>query len=82
MIRIRIINPDFETEPANTPTWFTRSKSYEWDMNMPMDNDVINCTVGHKIDSIEISEFFINNKRSCDQIIEFLQKAKESLENE
>lgn len=83
MIRIRIINPDFDTlTESPTATWYTRVKSYEWEMNMKMDDDVKNCTVGHRIDSIELSDFYLSTKRSCDDLIEFLQKAKESLENE
>ena len=84
MIRLRIINPDFETEneKVDYPTWYTRAKSYDWDTVFSMDDDIKNCTVGHNIDSIELDNFYLNNKNSIDDLIEFLQIAKESLQVE
>jgi len=80
MIKIRIINPDFESEPVETTaTWYTRSKEYDWEVNFGMDEDIKNCTVGHKVDSIEIDGYYINSKKGIDELIEFLTKSKESL---
>jgi len=84
MITIRIINPDFinDSVKSDEATWYTRIKSYDWEMNMKMDDDIKNCTVGHHIDSIELDNFYLNNKSSIDDLIEFLQRAKESLQVE
>ena len=81
MITIRIINPDFDKSNEEA-TWYTRTKSYDWEINMKMDDDIKNCTVGHNIDSIELNNFYLNTKSSIDDLIEFLQKSKESLEME
>jgi len=81
MIRIRIINPNLEKETETPePTWYTRTKEYDWEMNFGMDEDIKNCTVGHKIDSIEIDGYYVSTKKGIDELIEFLTKSKESLE--
>jgi len=83
MIRLRIINPDFnkkENEPTSGPTWYTRSKSYEWDITFPMDDDVKNSPVGNKLDSVEIESFHAFSKDQIQQLIDFLTNAKESME--
>lgn len=87
MIRLRIINPDFETENNNennkldsSPTWYTRAKSYDWDTVFSMDDDIKNSPIGHKLDSVEIENYYGSTKDQIQQLIDFLVNAKESME--
>lgn len=82
MIRLRIINPDFETEneKVDSPTWYTRAKSYDWDTVFSMDDDIKNSPIGHKLDSVEIENYYGSTKDQIQQLIDFLVNAKESME--
>jgi len=82
MIRLRIINPDFETEneKVDYPTWYTRAKSYDWDTVFSMDDDIKNSPIGHKLDSVEIENYYGSTKDQIQQLIDFLVNAKESME--
>ena len=82
MIRIRIINPEFENHPEKQGIWYTRSKTYEWELNHPMDDDIKNSAVGHQLDSIELKDIFLKNKRGVQDFIDFLTNAKESMDDE
>lgn len=84
MIRIRIINPEqFELnktaeEGKDIPqaTWYSRMKCYDWDMNMGMDDDIKNCTIGHHLDSIELDSIYLSTQQTVQDFIDFLTNAK------
>jgi hypothetical protein len=83
MLRIRIINPEqFKTpeKEKDIPqaTWYSRMKSYDWDVNMGMDEDIKNCTVGHQLDSIELDSIYLSTRKNVQDFIDFLTNAKES----
>jgi len=82
MLRIRIINPEQfqeqQTSEKDIPqaTWYSRMKSYDWDVNMGMDDDIKNCTIGHKLDSIELDGMYLNTRQTVQDLIDFLTNAK------
>lgn len=89
MVRIRIINPEEfqevqevqqvqEEKDIYYATWHSRTKTYDWDMNM-IDDDIKNCTIGHNIDSIEFDNIYLSSKQSVQDFIDLLENAKKSI---
>lgn len=62
-------------ETNNTPEWYMRHKSYETDHNF-IDDDVISCPIGHKLDRLLLDDIQITSFEQIDKIIELLQNAK------
>lgn len=71
--REKAINNKQETN--NTPDWCMRHKSYETDNNF-IDQDIITCPIGHKLDRLLLDDIQITSFEQIDKIIELLQNAK------
>lgn len=63
------------TDEKIDTAWHSRRKSYISDS---MDEDMKNSTISHFVDRIIINDAQLTNKKSVDDIIEFLTKARES----
>jgi len=76
-IDLIILNKENKTEPFHneSPTWHSRTKSYESDW---WDKDIVESTIGYKLDRIIMNNVQLSSKTDIDHIIEFLQQAKES----
>lgn len=76
-LRIGYLNPEVSdnTEEAKTCNWYSRWKTYTSDF---MDEDMINSTVSHKVHRIILNDCQLADKKSVDDLIMFLTKAKES----
>ena len=85
MIRLRIINPEqlklIETveKDKDIPqaTWYSRTKSYDWDMTM--DDDIKNSPIGHNLECVDLDGIYLTTKNSIQDLIDFLLNAKESI---
>lgn len=77
-------NENFSDETAGdkdrpvSATWHSRWKTYTSDW---MDEDMKNATVSHYVDRIIINDAQLATKKSVDDMIEFLTKAKESFKH-
>jgi hypothetical protein len=68
-----LVNKTEEDKP--TATWYSRWKSYKSDQ---MDDDMKSSTISHYVDRIIINDLQLSTKTSVNDIIEFLNNAKES----
>lgn len=76
-LKISYLNTEVSdnTEEVQTCTWYNRWKTYTSDF---MEEDMINSTVSRKVDRIILNDCQLADKKSVDDLIMFLTKAKES----
>lgn len=75
-IELNVLNKEeIESKEPQSATWHRRTKSYESDW---WDKDIIESTIGHKLDSIYMDRIHLSTRKDIDHMIEFLQQAKES----
>lgn len=79
-LQINYLNKEIEESNGmdgniETATWHNRWKIYKSDS---MDDDMKNSTISHYVDRVIINDAQFTNKKSIDDMIEFLNTAKES----
>jgi hypothetical protein len=79
-LQINYLNNEIEESNGidgkiKSTTWYSRWKTYKSDQ---MDDDMKNSTVSHYVDRIIINDAQLTSKKSIDDMIEFLTKARES----